>query len=327
MRRLSIIVSLVAWTGPALAQGIVCDVVNELMPFSMIASTKLRSRVAQPLPATYCAFGMYYKGNICTTKALFNGVSVEPGWIEGQGEIVATKPAGTAVTFKTSSRKPPCFENEVDSVYTGGGLVKGTPHLGGGGAVIDTTGTHPLVSACSGAMLDMVGLSNAIAAMPAAQEFDTLTVDINDDFEIDATGGGVIRIGTLVLKSVPSRVSYGNNYGSCYYSGEDGAVLDVLADPGDQVILDVGALKIGACSEIYSGTQDFIINVGGRGRAVEVGVNALGSDANLNILAPQRTIKIEGDKVGEGTLVGFLWGKKVVTRGYVEMDTAFPCDL
>jgi hypothetical protein len=315
-------VALLLWASPVSA-GTVCDVVDTLSPFAMIATQKLRARVAAPLPATYCAFGLFYKGPICTQRAKLNGVGIEPFHLH-DSFVVATKTTGTAISL-VDSRKDECNPNSFsDDLITGGGLVKGEQGPYGPPVNVDTSGTDPRVSSCNQAFVDAVDLSNAIRAMPATQEFDTIKVPVNGTFTIDATGGGVIRIRNLKLERIRSYVYYGYAY-PCLYSGEDPAVLEIIADEGDDVILDItGSMSIGACGILDLYTENFLINAAGKGKAMRMGADSFGDGNAINILAPERTLKIEGDRVGEGTFVGYLWGRKIVTRGYVEMDRP-PC--
>jgi hypothetical protein len=307
----------------AVDAGPVCDTVDALAPFAMIGREGVRARVSSPLPATYCAFGLWYKGPLCAPKATLNGVIFERFDLD-RVEVVATQATGTAIALKDSARYE-CHDNDIhDDIITGGGLVKGEPEPPYP-FTIDTSGTNPLVSSCAQAFVDAVDRSNAIRAMPAVLELGDVHVARGEYGTIEVPpGGGVVRLQSLTLQGIRSRVQYGYTY-ECLYSGEDGAYLEVVSDYEDEVILDVvGKVSIGACGAISPWAEDFLINVAGQGKAVRMGKHAYGEGTSISILAPERTIKLEGTRVPEATYVGYIWGRKVVTRGYVEMDRP-PC--
>jgi hypothetical protein len=57
------------------------------------------------------------------------------------------------------------------------------------------------------------------------------------------------------------------------------------------------------------------------GKKVHVGVDSRG-DYAINILAPQRTVKVEGERSGElGTYLGFIWADKLLMKGYTYPET------
>lgn len=303
--------------------GPVCDTVDALAPFAMIGREGVRARVSSPLPATYCAFGLWYKGPLCAPKATLNGVIFEPFHLD-HAELVATQATGTAIALKDSARYE-CYLNDIEGdIITGGGAVKGEPEAPYP-FTIDTSGTNPLVSSCAQAFVDAVDRSNAIRAMPAVLELGDVYVARGQSEKIEVPpGGGVVRMQSLTLQGVRSRVQYGYTY-ECLYSGEDGAYLEIMSGLEDEVVLDVvGKVSIGACGAISPWAEDFLINVAGPGKAVRMGKHAYGEGTSISILAPERTIKLEGTRVPEATYVGYIWGRKVTTRGYVEMDRP-PC--
>jgi len=309
----------IVWAPLPTVAGPACDPIAALAPFAMIGREGIRARVSTPLPATYCAFGLWYKGPVCAPKVTFNGVILEPFHLD-RSVLVATQSTGTAIAFKDSARYE-CQENDMnDDIVTGGGLIKGAPDDPFFGT-IDTTGTNPIVSSCTQAFVDAVDQSNAIRAMPAVLELGDVLVRQGEYLSIDVPpGGGVIRMQSLVLQGVRSRVSSGYTY-ECLYSDQDGAYLELIGSQDDEVVLDVvGKVSIGACGAISPSSEAFLINVAGEGNAVRMGKHSYGDGVSISILAPERTIKLEGTRVPEATYVGYVWGRKIVTRGYVEMD-------
>jgi hypothetical protein len=139
------------------------------------------------------------------------GIYGDPNF-DFESHLVSTRASGTAITFKHPAAKYPCETNGIEGdVITAGGQVKISgseePDIG----TIDTSGTHPLVSSCAGAIVDMVGLSDAIAAAPAVQTIDNLIVRRGEEATLDVTGGGIVRIERLSLEGVRGQVRYGYN--------------------------------------------------------------------------------------------------------------------
>jgi hypothetical protein len=166
--------------------------------------------------------------------------------------------------------------------------------------------------------VDAVTIANTIAAAPAVLTLDQLKVPTGSPEPtqlIVPPGGGIVRIGKLTLEGVRSQVSGGYNQ-ECLYSSEYEAELEIVAGYEDDVVLDVGDLSIGDCAFIATPSEHFMINVAGPGRKVRIGVDSRG-DYAINVLAPERTVKIMGERSYElGTYVGFVWAYKLLMSGY-----------
>jgi hypothetical protein len=298
-----------------------CDTYHDLGRFGMIARTLLKAGV---LGNYICASGSNFDKSICTTKAKLTAFGLEGGF--DPSNLVATQPTGAAVFFSHPEAKNPCKDNQIQGdVVTGGGLVlaKGSvpPDIWG---ITDTTGTSPLLSSCSGARVDMVGAANAIHAAPAVMTLDELKVPADGStaqLTVPA-GGGIVRIGKLSFAGLRSEVRYGYNY-ECLYSSQyfNSSWLEIVGSSADDIVLDVGELSIGNCAYISMPSDKFMINVAGEGRKIKIGVDTNG-DYPINILAPERSVKITGEKAYEmGTYLGFIWADKVLMKGYTWAST------
>jgi hypothetical protein len=322
---LAVVLSIILLAGRlALAQG-VCDVIRSLHPFRMIATQFLRTKVAgAPGPGPYyCRGSMIFEGSVCANTARLMGTTVI-GPDATDSYLVSLQTSGSAVVFRHPRLQEPCYENAVNHVVTGGGEVVSRGTVSPDVHTVDTSGGHPLLASCAGAMADMVAVSDAIAAMPARQTIDRLVIGRNEEVVLDARGGGVIRIGSLRMRGIRGQVREGYNnqcwYAYGYQSGYDSAPqLWIDADYDDEVILDVGDLSLGDCAILELHGTKFLINVAGTGPKVRIGVDVPASYYSLNVLAPQRMVKVEGEKYLEfGTQIGALWADRIVVRGYTD---------
>jgi hypothetical protein len=333
MRRLhptlAALLMLGAFARPASAQT-VCNVIDSLSPFGIAATKIFKAKLAPPFYGGACRLGMTWNSSICANQMVLFGASVYPSFNSpiDYAYLVSPKTTGKAIVFKHPAAQYPCYTNSVDWAVTGGGdvlsLGSEEPDLYG----IDTTGTHPLVSSCAGALVDMGALSDAIAAMPATQTIEKVVVRRNETAQIDARGGGIVRIGTLALQGGRGAVRYGYNYQCLYtYGFYQAAQLEIITDYDDEVILDVGSLKLGNCTFLELYTDKFLVNIASTGRKARVGVDVEGNGYPINILAPHRTVQVDGERHGElGTFVGDIWADKVIVRGgtYQEDPTECP---
>lgn len=184
---------------------------------------------------------------------------------------------------------------------------------------IDTSGAAPIVAACRTAIADSVAWSNAIRAMPAALEIDTLHVPANGEVTIDATGGGIVRVRSLSFERVRGRVSGGENLG-CIDAEKYGGELYITGTPSDWLVLDVvDSLRLGACSIIEAAAEQLLINIAGPGKAIRIPPDVTGYP-DLSILAPERTIKVDGAREEGSNVATFLWGRKIAIRGFLETE-------
>jgi hypothetical protein len=273
----------------------------------------------------YMRWGAYLNGPVCTTQAKLANTAVYNFRGYPDPILVATKSEGVAVLFKGpggghAEGQP--HNRSVGGIATGGGLVRDTwgyypLELEG---VIDTSGTAPALAQCEQAKSDAMAASQTLAAMTPSQTLGRIDVDADGYYDIDAYGGGVINIEALRLEGRVLNVYYGYNEKYC---DEDGAALYINANPGDQVILNVGQLKVGNCAYIEAPyNANVILNVPGPGKKIQVGIQADGIE--FPILAPERVIVVKGAGDDTGTYLDLLWVNRAVIRGYASQYSFSP---
>jgi hypothetical protein len=129
---------------------------------------------------------------------------------------------------------------------------------------------------------------------------------------------------------VKSRVSGGLNEASCYSGEFYGGELDIASDAGDQVVINVDDLDVGGCSFLDVGYgSDVVLNVVGPGRRVRLGLSAQ-LPAHLHVLAPERSVKLQGGDIESPVFVPGIVARSVVVKGYAAQavdDTAAGCPV
>jgi hypothetical protein len=304
---------------------VLCSALGTTGNWGLIARDKLIVK-AGTTAYGYVRFGSYIDGPVCTTTAKLATTRVYPFNQDFdpfvQPPLVATQATGTAIVFRGPGGGDTYGHpyNEVNgSLATGGGAVKDIwrdhPLIVEG--TLDTTGTHPAVAECVQAQGDSLAASQALAALPPTQTFGRLDIKAFDYFEIDARGGGVINIESLRIEGAKLGHESGG-YGSIKWcdSADDYGELYVYTNPGDQVVLNVGELKVGNCAYIEYGDSPALINVHGPGRKVQIGIQA-GSYGGWPILAPERVVVVRGSGDDTSTYMDVLWARRVLFRGYI----------
>ena len=308
---------MVAIVWPALAAaGPVCDALGRAAAYGIIASKRLTVRAG----FSYAVFGVEIAGSVCTTRAVIQLADLEPRAYATQANLVALKATGAAIGFHkpTFARRGALFdENSISGdVVTGGGAVHGPPDYVEG--VTDTSGSHAAVADCRQAMADAQQASDTFAAMPTTQILGDVVVPLGETRTIDATGGAVIQIDSLVLQDAPLHRAYGYP-GDCYNVPAQ-AGLEFVSNPGDPVIVNVHELTVGNCAYITGGYgMETIINVPGRGPRVRIGVQA-DLSSGPNVLAPQRSLTTGGGLTDTATYLDRLWVKSAVLSGYTAIN-------
>jgi hypothetical protein len=307
---------------------VICSTLGKAADWGFVASDKVIVKAART-GYGYIRFGAYINGPLCTTQAKLANTALYKNFRPyPDAELVATQSTGTAVVFKGpgggATRGIP-DNRVVGSIATGGGAVKDLNTnseynypLYVQDGIIDTSGTHPALGECAQAKTDTLAASQALAALPPTQTFGRIDVGRTEYFEIDATGGGVINIEALRLQG-----NVLNHYGgySSKYCDESAASFYVHANAGDQVVLNIGQLKIGNCAWLDVGGTT-IVNLPGPGKKITVGVQAEG--VYFPILAPERNIVITGSEDDNGTYVDLLWVKRALIKGYASQYNSSP---
>jgi hypothetical protein len=246
--------------------------------------------------------GAAVDGSVCTTRA-----KVDCLWYAT--DVIGLAHSGTAVAFGRARYCDPAAS--VDRVITGGGKTKYTTDPNSVG-VVDTSGTNPRVASCAAALAAAPVASAQLAALPPTQTFGAVVVPANTIYHIDAHGGGVVNFKSLALLS---DATFG------------GASISIDAAPADNVVINVfGQLALGKGTFIDRAPSSFelttVINVVGRGPAVTQGE---GSSVFVPVLAPGRTVRMEGKASGFGpAYTRAVWAKAATLVSFAEAGIGPP---
>ena len=301
----------------------VCGLMGRAADVNLLATKRLTSK-AGSTPYGYrptIFVGNTIEDNVCTTRATLQVTELYYS-TDGPAEFVAVQEAGTAINFLRPPRYYFYYAYTENDLITGGGAVKG---IGTGidpfdiEGAIDTSGQHPAVANCRQAFTDARTASTAFAAMTPAQVFGRVIVPLGETLTVDARGGGVIQFQSLTLSgpSISGKVagygSGGYHNRSCYsVDFDEPAMLEILGNTGDQIVLNLGALTIGNCS-VIDAPAGTIFNVPGRGPRISVGIGAV---SFANILAPERRLNVVGTGDDAGTYPGRAWVKNATYQGF-----------
>jgi hypothetical protein len=301
---------------PAVAEALICETLGAAASrFDVVVADKVDARPRRPYAGyygAYCAtWGLAAEGMAtCSSSARFFGASLD--------SCTATRSTGTAVRFKDGGEE--CGQSTfLWEIYTGGGTVQFSGPINFTPDLVDTTGTHPGVDACSGAIDQMKTASQAFAAMTPVKTIDKIRVNRGEHYVLDATGGGVINIGKLTMEGVPVGPYNGYRVGTCVYNIDTlgKAELTINSNPSDEVVLNIGYLELGPCADIYTDSP-VLVNLPGPGRKIRIGLAAFNAgNFPPDILAPERTVAVTGGRTEEITPVSGVYARKLVTLGYV----------
>lgn len=294
----------------AAAAGTMCDAVHGLLPYAVVAGKAVTTRAGQSAYGGYKQ-GVEIHGDVCTTKATLQLADVY-SLNEPTADVVALAAVGSAVRL---AKSPPQTFGQLaisgDLVTGGGRVVNLAPDIVFG--TVDTSGLNPKLSPCRDALVALHTASNTLAALPATQTLGTVLVKADQTYTIDARGGAVVQIDALTLTGRRR-----DSYGSC---SEIGATLVVQGNPGDEIVLNVGRAAIDDCTEIDA-DQPFVLNVPGRGPRVRIGAaGAMGGGAPA-ILAPDRTLFVQGTLDDTVTQIAPLWVKNATILGLTFVELA-----
>ena len=285
----------------------VCGHLGARLPvYGVVAQQTFRTTIGHFTYYPYI-WGTRFSGSACTERA-----TLHSAWffaaILSPGSLIATASTGTAIRFLNSPEYA-TPSGEVDGeIATGGGAVSGTSargfYLDG---IIDTSGRDPAVADCAGAMADARRASAFFAALPPTQVFGKVHVHAGEEFTINAAENEVIQIDSLQVDSGPTTLTCGGrgDYGD----------LEVVGGPA--VINVTKSVRFANCSYVYAFDSPVILNVVGKGPSIRVG-RALGAPA---ILAPDRTLVLNGTVDDTDTYVPHAWVRKLLMSGLSSIHT------
>jgi hypothetical protein len=263
----------------------------------------------------------YVRSSVCAGKANLRTFEIE-------GDVVARASAGTAVVVRRPSRDGvfgDTYLNFLDGdLITGGGAVGGLQFVGNPVPTPDMSGTNPRLADCETAVTDMAAASAQIAAMTPILTLGDVRIRRGELVTIDATGGGVVKMESLVMTG-SREAPVDGGIKDCYSSYEEAASLVLKSNATDQVVLNVGKLQIGDCARLFRQTNTFqtvllpiVFNVPGRGSPVKIGTQVgLGEDANPLVLAPERKMTIVGSRLDYEPFVTGIYAERLKSIGYV----------
>lgn len=249
--------------------------------------------------------------SMCAGKANLRTFSVSR-------DLVALANQGTAVAVRRPSwdGDQGSYLNSLGgSLITGGGKVVGVQYFSQT-EVPDTSGTSPRLVECQAAIADALTASAALAARPPTHVFGKVVIKKAEVFTIDATGGAVINMESLTMSSA-REIPYEGPIKDCIYSMDEASTLEIISDPGDQVVINVGRLRLGDCAHLYM--RPALFNVPGPGTPVKIGnqVGQFSEYANPIILAPQRKVDILGSRLDFPPVLNGVWAQSLKASGYV----------
>jgi hypothetical protein len=303
----------------------VCAALGAAWPFGVIAE-KIATK--EQVSYGYWSMGSWLTGPACTERATLQGTYVQDAYPDAKGHLIATATRGTAVRHaRHRTYDLHQVRGSLDGdIVTGGGRVSDFPEPSWNDdeqPFIDVSGTRPELAACHAAMEDARAASSRLAALPPRLSLGKIVVPKDDEYYLDARGGGVVQIDSIVLEDgTLDRSSYSLPHVCEDYGGD----LYVEVDPGDQLVLNVGELSIGNCTDVYvdSYDADVIVNVPGRGRKVRLGIESESYDG-FNILAPERRVDIVGAGSDIGTYFGPVIAKRLKVLGYAQQTDEQRC--
>jgi len=298
--RYATLLAVLATVAPASA-GVVCDTLGGLARWNVATARRFVTRARHDATGPV---GARIDGAVCTARATLQATQLSA---PGAG-LVATRRSGVGVRFLDArSADSPALVN--GDVLTGGADVEGA--LDDVNGTVDTSGDHPEVAACAKAIAGMTPASAALAALPTTRDLGDVIVHAQGPpVTIDARGGGVFPIRHLTLQD-ESLVHDATGTLTC--PGGAGGRLTILANPGDQVVLNVYRLWIGQCSTLIAPAGDVVLNVYGVGRAVRIAAEA--SLPDVAILAPDRDVELGGGWTAGGTVLGPFWSRRAILSG------------
>lgn len=293
---------------PAPAQSpLLCGVLGPAARFKTVATGRLTTAWSKGYPYAmgYPIFSTDPPGEVCAQQI---SAGFKARW---EDDIVATRDESIAIRFGVVvGKRPgyntpylgcydyyPCNAHRVrGDIVTGGGRVVAFhdlfPQLDYG--VIDTSGTHHLVSECQAAMahLDVASAALAQGLLPGEPpeavrtiiDLGNVRIGRDDHRILTPTGPGVTiyRIGDLTLENGPTY-----DYG---YVPESATLeLDSFA-PNELIVVNVtGRVTVGRGGQIWGDPHAGLINVVGSGGSLII---RKWSRSDISILAPQRKIRM-----------------------------------
>ena len=289
----------------------ICGHLGARLPvYSVVAQQTLRTTIGDETLYPYI-WGTRLSGNACTERATLHSAWFQAAALS-PGSLVATASTGTAIRFLGGPEYawPP---GEVDGdVVTGGGAVNGTSARGweyGLYGIIDTSGRDPAVADCTAAMADARRASAFFAGLPPTKVLGKVHVHAGEVFTINAAENEVIQMDSLQVDSgKPTSIL-------CDGRGDYGD-LEVVGGPA--VINVTGSVRFANCSYVEYFDSPVILNVPGKGPSIRIGRTVAGPP----ILAPDRTLVLNGTVDDTDTYVPHAWVRKLLMSGLSAVYTS-----
>ena len=288
----------------------ICGQLRDLPAYSLVAETTLFSRRG----AAYGGgFGTQFFGSACAVRVRTQIDQFSDGNLS-PGNLVATAATGIAVRFTHTNVLPALDVYVQGDIATGGGAVKGISDANSYvvQGTIDTTGHHPAVTDCLRAMADTRSASAALAALPPTRVLGDVRVRAGEILQIHASRNEVIQMDSLTVEG-------GQLLPDCSSRdvGRDAGELDLSGGPA--VINIANGLRFGGCSYVDPFDADILLNLPTPGAAIRVG-KVVTSPA---ILAPDRTLVVQGGPGEDYPWVAHAWVRKLVIKGRARIEDMF----
>jgi len=297
--------------------GMVCDTLATTAHYAALASKKITTALMYD-PFNACHNNVEFHAGLCCTNAQLAATPIFDSGAPFASGLTALAVTKTAVGIGPNPPGATCSQPYIEGdLATGGGVVVSAYGLTPGQTgVIDTTGTHPALGACTQALADALAASTAFAAMTPTQVFDKVIIQPGQVLDLVVSDGEVVQMKQLNLVRGP----YSHpDQGTC--PGLQSKLRISGLGPGEKAVINVTAtVSIGDCSVIENSEfAGVVINASGPG-SVRFGISV--DNQGAAILAPLRTIGVKGPGNPAPSRVNNLWGKSVQMSGNVDVFPA-----
>lgn len=302
-------------TAAAARAGMVCDTLATASRYAALGSKSIGTTLVFDV-ADHCHHNPTFHAGICTTSAKLAATPILDGGagyatgltalladLKKRAVYIGPRPTGTTCAL-------PFIAGDL---ATGGGQVVSAPGFSPGQTgVVDTTGAHPALAACTQALADVAAASAAFAAMPPTQVFDKVSIKVGLELDVAVADGDVVSFKSLKLARGP--YDHSTN-GGC--TGPQARLVFTGLGPGEKAVVNAPKLDIGDCAVITSSEPGgLVFNAPGSG-GVHVGISV--DLAGSAILAPERNVALRGPGTPTPSSTGNLWGKTVEMNGNIDV--------
>jgi hypothetical protein len=201
-------------------------------------------------------------------------------------DIAVLAGSGTGVTASTvGSNGPDSVGLEAALIATGGSLVGPRVTF----SAVDTTGAHPLVDRCRGAHPDAIAAAATLGALPSTGDLGNLNVAEDENRTIVLASGLNVLDADAVRLDRDAELRFQNGGGATW------------------AVVRTKSLRTSILGDINSSVP-LIFVLAGKGPAVTIG--RFSDLRSVGILAPGRSVKIQGEGYVDG-----LWARKAILTG------------